>query len=141
MEIQAKEDMDMQKKWWHDKVAYQIYPKSFLDTNGDGIGDLRGIISKPVSYTHLDVYKRQHINKLINEHVDACKKLFPDGVKWEYIRDLFVIADYEKPKKLKAEFTVYKEHRKELSLIHICLNRALSQYTQTRNRVIYPCPG
>lgn len=36
----------MQKKWWHDKVAYQIYPKSFLDTNGDGIGDLRGIISK-----------------------------------------------------------------------------------------------
>lgn len=46
MEIQAKEDMDMQKKWWHDKVAYQIYPKSFCDTNGDGIGDLRGIISK-----------------------------------------------------------------------------------------------
>ena len=36
----------MQKKWWHDKVAYQIYPKSFYDTNGDGIGDLRGIISK-----------------------------------------------------------------------------------------------
>lgn len=46
MEIQVKEDMDMQKKWWHDKVAYQIYPKSFCDTNGDGIGDLRGIISK-----------------------------------------------------------------------------------------------
>ena len=36
----------MNKKWWHDKVAYQIYPKSFCDTNGDGIGDLRGIISK-----------------------------------------------------------------------------------------------
>ena len=36
----------MKKKWWNDKVAYQIYPKSFLDTNGDGIGDLRGIISK-----------------------------------------------------------------------------------------------
>lgn len=46
MEIQVKEDMDMQKKWWHDKVAFQIYPKSFCDTNGDGIGDLRGIISK-----------------------------------------------------------------------------------------------
>lgn len=41
-----KEDDNMEKKWWHDKVAYQIYPKSFLDTNGDGIGDLRGIISK-----------------------------------------------------------------------------------------------
>lgn len=36
----------MKRKWWHDKVAYQIYPKSFLDTNGDGIGDLKGIISK-----------------------------------------------------------------------------------------------
>ncbi|BBF42427.1 family 13 glycosyl hydrolase, row 724 [Lachnospiraceae bacterium KM106-2] len=36
----------MKKQWWHDKVAYQIYPKSFLDTNGDGIGDLRGIINK-----------------------------------------------------------------------------------------------
>lgn len=36
----------MTKKWWHDKVAYQIYPKSFYDTNGDGIGDLKGVISK-----------------------------------------------------------------------------------------------
>lgn len=36
----------MKKKWWHDKVAYQIYPKSFSDTNGDGIGDIRGIINK-----------------------------------------------------------------------------------------------
>ena len=36
----------MKRKWWHDKTAYQIYPKSFLDTNGDGIGDLRGIIEK-----------------------------------------------------------------------------------------------
>ena len=36
----------MKRKWWHDKVAYQIYPKSFQDSNGDGIGDLRGIISK-----------------------------------------------------------------------------------------------
>ena len=36
----------MKKKWWHDKVAYQIYPKSFCDSNGDVIGDIRGIISK-----------------------------------------------------------------------------------------------
>ncbi len=36
----------MERKWWHEKVAYQIYPKSFYDTNGDGIGDLRGIIEK-----------------------------------------------------------------------------------------------
>jgi len=36
----------MERKWWHGKVAYQIYPKSFCDANGDGIGDLRGIIGK-----------------------------------------------------------------------------------------------
>ncbi len=36
----------MNKKWWNDKIAYQIYPKSFMDANGDGIGDLRGILSK-----------------------------------------------------------------------------------------------
>ena len=36
----------MEKDWWKGKVAYQIYPKSFNDSNGDGIGDLKGIIEK-----------------------------------------------------------------------------------------------
>ena len=35
-----------ERKWWQEKVAYQIWPKSFYDTNGDGIGDLQGIIAK-----------------------------------------------------------------------------------------------
>lgn len=38
--------MAAQLKWWQDQVAYQIYPRSFQDTNADGIGDLQGIISK-----------------------------------------------------------------------------------------------
>ncbi|EPO2949745.1 alpha,alpha-phosphotrehalase [Vibrio cholerae] len=36
----------MHKQWWHDAVVYQIYPRSFCDSNHDGIGDLPGIISK-----------------------------------------------------------------------------------------------
>ena len=36
----------MNKVWWKEAVAYQIYPRSFMDSNGDGIGDLNGIILK-----------------------------------------------------------------------------------------------
>lgn len=36
----------MNKKWWKEAVAYQVYPRSFMDSNGDGIGDLQGLISK-----------------------------------------------------------------------------------------------
>jgi len=40
--------MDNSNQWWKDGVIYQIYPCSFADSNGDGVGDLQGII------THLD---------------------------------------------------------------------------------------
>lgn len=36
----------MKTAWWKEAVAYQIYPRSFMDSNGDGIGDLRGVTSK-----------------------------------------------------------------------------------------------
>ena len=36
----------MKNKWWMEAVGYQIYQKTFFDSNGDGIGDLQGIIRK-----------------------------------------------------------------------------------------------
>ena len=36
----------MNKAWWKEAVVYQIYPRSFMDSNGDGIGDLQGVISR-----------------------------------------------------------------------------------------------
>ncbi|CAM3258744.1 glycoside hydrolase family 13 protein [Vagococcus fessus] len=48
----------MQKKWWHDSVVYQIYPRSFQDSNGDGVGDIQGIISR------LDYLKKLGIDAL-----------------------------------------------------------------------------
>lgn len=46
----------MNKKWWKESVVYQIYPRSFMDSNGDGIGDINGITSK------LDYLKKLGIN-------------------------------------------------------------------------------
>ena len=48
----------MEKKWWKESVVYQIYPKSFKDSNGDGVGDIRGIIQK------LDYLKELGVNVL-----------------------------------------------------------------------------
>lgn len=47
-----------QKAWWKEAVVYQIYPTSFLDSNGDGLGDLNGIYSK------LDYLKDLGVNVL-----------------------------------------------------------------------------
>ncbi len=47
----------MNKTWWKEAVIYQIYPRSFMDSNGDGIGDLQGIVSRLdyLKYLGIDV--------------------------------------------------------------------------------------
>ena len=44
--------MSVKNQWWKKSVVYQIYPRSFMDSNGDGIGDINGIVEK------LDYLKR-----------------------------------------------------------------------------------
>lgn len=57
-EIVRADEGPIKKAWWKEAVFYQIYPRSFKDSNGDGIGDLQGIISK------LDYIKKLGINAI-----------------------------------------------------------------------------
>lgn len=54
-----------------------------------------------------------HVNKLISDHVDDCKKFFPEWVNWKYIRDLFVIPKYNQLEVQKSEFSLYQENKND----------------------------
>ena len=55
----------------------------------------------------------EHFNRLIDENIDACKNLFPEWVRFDYIRDLFVIPGYNKTEVMKEEFSKYQAHLTE----------------------------
>lgn len=59
----------MNKTWWKEAVVYQIYPRSFMDSNGDGIGDLQGIISRLdyLKYLGIDVIWLSPVYKSPND--------------------------------------------------------------------------
>lgn len=65
-----KEGRDIMKRtWWKEAVIYQIYPRSFMDSNGDGIGDLQGIISRLdyLKYLGIDVIWLSPVYKSPND--------------------------------------------------------------------------
>lgn len=73
------------KKWWEDAIVYQIYPRSFKDTNGDGIGDVKGIIEK------LDYVKSLGVNTIwINPLIlSAQKDKGYDAIDYKKIDPIF----------------------------------------------------
>ena len=98
----------MVKKWWHNKIVYQIYPKSFNDHNNDGVGDILGIVDKldylkdlgidiiwltphyksPMEDNGYDIADYYHVNELFGSDEDMdllleeCKK-----------RDMYIMMD------------------------------------------------
>ena len=98
----------MEKKWWHDKVVYELYPKSFKDSNNDGIGDIKGVIEKldylknlgvdiiwltpfyksPMEDNGYDVADYKSVNPLFGTMEDM-DKLLAEAKK----RDMYIMID------------------------------------------------
>lgn len=94
-----EDDAPIERKWWKEAVFYQIYPRSFKDSDGDGIGDLRGIIEK------LDYLKELGINAI------WCSPIY-DSPNDDNGYD---IRDYEK---IMEEFGTMEDFDELLSEIH-----------------------
>ena len=115
----------MTQKWWKEQVVYQIYPRSFYDANGDGIGDLKGILLK------LDYLKLLGIDTLwLSPHFDS-----PNDDNGYDIRDY---------KKVMEEFGTMEDfdllletcHKKNIKLvIDLVINHTSDEhawFTQSR---------
>ena len=85
----------MKRKWWHDKVAYQIYPKSFCGANGDGIGDLRGILSR-LDYLQALVARVEFFEDHgLRELAETAYDELLHSLIWEYSRTRDVLHSQE----------------------------------------------
>jgi len=98
-EIIEEDDCDVKKEWWKEAVFYEIYPRSFKDTNGDGIGDIKGIIEK------LDYLKNLGVDALwIAPFYDS-----PNADNGYDVRDY---------KKIMKEFGTMKDVERLFSEVH-----------------------
>ncbi|MDD2973029.1 MAG: alpha-glucosidase, partial [Lachnospiraceae bacterium] len=89
----------MKKVWWKEAVIYQIYPRSFMDSNGDGIGDLKGITSK------LDYLKELGIDVI---WLSPCYKSPNDDNGYD-------ISDY---REIMDEFGTMEDYKELLQATH-----------------------
>ena len=114
------------KRWWHDKIVYQIYPKSFKDSNNDGFGDIKGIIEKldylkelgvdilwltpyfksPMEDNGYDVADYLDVNEMFGSMVDM-DKLISECKK----RDMYIMMDIV-ANHTSSEHEWFKESRK-----------------------------
>lgn len=81
--------------------------------DADEIKKLRQMGTDPALYNAKASHYAEHFNKLIAENFDACRPLFPEWASFDYIRDLFVVPNYNRPDVLKSEFEKYQANRKK----------------------------
>lgn len=72
----------MRNVWWKEAVAYEIYPRSFMDTNGDGVGDLPGVLSR------LDYLKELGIDVIWHRNVKGIHNFLQ-----QFKREAFALYD------------------------------------------------
>jgi len=110
--------MTAEKIWWRDGVVYQIYPRSFADTNGDGIGDLNGII--------------QHLDYLAELGIDAVwySPFFPSpDVDFGYDVSNYTDIDPQYGKLADFDRLVDESHKRGIKVIlDLVLNHTSTQH-------------
>ena len=114
------EDKKMEEHtWWKEAVVYQIYPRSFKDSNGDGIGDLRGVIEK------LDYLKELGVDVI---WMSPCYKSPNDDNGYD-------ISDY---RAIMDEFGTMEDFREMLEGIHSRGMQLRTEKSRTTGRLIFP---